>query len=88
MVKVRCKRTNEDSFFGNFLYERVIPEDHFLDEHGIPFRLINPFTFKRRREGEDINRRKNDFRDAEMAAELVRTGKLVNTRLPYGMLMA
>jgi len=49
---------------------------YFLDDHGIPFRLVNPFTLKRRREGEDINRRKNDFRDAEMAAELLRTGKL------------
>lgn len=58
---------------------------YFLDGYGIPFRLINPFTLKRRREGEDINRRKNDFRDAEMAAELLRTGKFINTRLPYGV---
>lgn len=58
---------------------------YFLDRRGIPFRLINPFTLKRSREGEDINRRKNDFRDAEMAAELLRTGKFVNTRLSYGI---
>ena len=58
---------------------------YFLDERGIPFRLINPFTLKRRREGEDINRRKNDFRDAEMAAELLRTGKFIETRLPKGV---
>ncbi len=30
MVKVRCKRTDEDSFFGNFLYERIIPKAHFM----------------------------------------------------------
>jgi len=30
MAKVRCKRTDEDSFFGNFIYERIIPKDHFL----------------------------------------------------------
>ncbi len=30
MAKVRCKRTDEDSFFGNFLYERVIPKNHFM----------------------------------------------------------
>lgn len=58
---------------------------YFLDDHGIPFRLVNPFTLKRRREGEDINRRKNDFRDAEMAAELLRTGKFTETKLPYGI---
>ena len=58
---------------------------YFLDDHGIPFRLVNPFTLKRRREGEDINRRKNDFRDAEMAAELLRTGKFTSTRLLYGV---
>ncbi len=58
---------------------------YFLDDHGIPFRLVNPFTLKRRREGEDINRRKNDFRDAEMAAELLRTGKFIETRLLRGV---
>jgi len=30
MAKIRCKRTDEDSFFGNFVYERVIPPDHFM----------------------------------------------------------
>jgi len=57
---------------------------YYLDEQGMMFRLVNPFTLKRRREGEDINRRKNDYRDAEMAAELLRTGKFVNGSLPYG----
>jgi len=41
---------------------------YFLDGKGIPFRLINPFSLKRRREGKGLNRRKNDFRDAEVAA--------------------
>ena len=58
---------------------------YFLDDHGVPFRLVNPFTLKRRREGEDVNRRKNDFRDAEMAAELLRTGKFTETRLLRGV---
>jgi transposase len=57
---------------------------YFLDQQQIPFRLVSPFTLKRRREGEDLNRRKNDYRDAEMAAELLRTGKFLNTRLLYG----
>jgi transposase, IS5 family len=30
MAKVRYKRTDEDSFFGNFIYERVIPKGHFM----------------------------------------------------------
>ena len=38
---------------------------YLLDDKGIPFRLINQFTLKRGREGKDLNRRKNDFRDAE-----------------------
>lgn len=58
---------------------------YFLDENGIPFRLINAFTLKRRREGKDLNRRKNDFRDAEVAAELLRTGEFTETRLPQGV---
>lgn len=58
---------------------------YFLEERGIPFRLISPFTLKRRREGEDIDRRKNDYRDADMAAELLRTGKFTETRLLQGI---
>ena len=30
MAKVRCKETSVDSFFGNFVYERVIVKDHFM----------------------------------------------------------
>ncbi len=58
---------------------------YYLDSNGLALRLVSPFTLKRRREGDDLNRRKNDYRDAEMAAELLRTGKFVNTRLPYGI---
>lgn len=58
---------------------------YHLESVSMPLRLVSPFTLKRRREGEDLNRRKNDYRDAEMAAELLRTGKFVSTRLPYGI---
>ncbi len=58
---------------------------YFLDERGIPFRFINQFTLKRRREGKDLNRRKNDYRDADMAAELLRTGKFTETKLQHGV---
>ena len=58
---------------------------YYFRARDIPFRLISPFTLSRRREGEDNDRRKNDFRDAEMAAELLRTGKYLATRLPEGI---
>ncbi len=58
---------------------------YFLDSYGIQFRLINPFTLKRIRDGKDINRRKNDYHDAEMAAELLRNGDFVETILPKGI---
>ena len=38
---------------------------YYLDESGIPFRFINQFTLKRRREGKDLNRRKNDYATAK-----------------------
>jgi transposase len=58
---------------------------YFLDDQGIQFRLVNPFTLKRIRDGRDNNRRKNDYHDAEMAAELLRNGDFVETRLPKGV---
>ena len=30
MAKIRCKPTNADSFFGNFLYDQKVPRNHFL----------------------------------------------------------
>ena len=64
-------------FWRNFAY--------FLEEKGIPFRLISQFTLKRMRDGRDLNRRKNDFRDAEMAAGVFRTGDFTETKLPEGV---
>lgn len=57
---------------------------YFLDGRGYRFRLVNPFTLKRHREGQDLSRTKNDYRDATMVAELLRTGKFTLTRLTYG----
>ncbi len=64
-------------FWRNFAY--------FLEERGIPFRLISQLTLKRMRDGRDLNRRKNDFRDAEMAAGVFRTGDFTETKLPQGV---
>ena len=58
---------------------------YFLYERGKPFRLVNPYTLKRRREGDDLDHRKNDYRDATMAAELLRTGKFTDTQLLTGL---
>ena len=58
-----------------------------LDEQGIPYRFINQFTLKRRREGKDINRRKNDYRDSEVAAQLLCTGEFTETKLQHGVYM-
>jgi len=58
---------------------------YFLDERGIPFRFINQFTLKRRREGKDLNRRKNDYRDSEVAAQLLCTGEFTDTKLQHGI---
>ncbi|MBI4304356.1 MAG: IS110 family transposase [Chloroflexi bacterium] len=60
------------------------PLAYFLDGNGVPFRMVNPFTLKRRREGDDVDRRKNDYHDAETAAELLRTGTFTESRLAEG----
>ena len=82
MVKTGCRGVifaieTAGHYWRNFAY--------FLDERGIPFRLINQFTLKRRREGKDLNRRKNDFRDAEVAAQLLCSGEFTETRLLQGV---
>jgi transposase len=58
---------------------------YFLDEKGIPFRFINQYTLKRRREGKDLNHRKNDYRDAEVTAQLLCTGEFTESKLPQGV---
>ena len=30
MAKLRCKETTADSFYGNFLYEQKVSQNHFL----------------------------------------------------------
>lgn len=58
---------------------------YFLDERGIPYHFINQFTLKRRREGKDLNRRKNDYQDSEVAAQLLCTGEFTESKLPQGV---
>ncbi len=58
---------------------------YFLDERGIPFRFINQYTLKRRREGKDLNHKKNDYRDSEVAAQLLCTGEFTESTVPQGV---
>ena len=56
-----------------------------LAQHQIPFRLVNALTVKRQREGDQLDRSKDDWRDAFTIADLVRQGKFTETRLPQGV---
>jgi transposase len=58
---------------------------YYLDDKGIPYRFMNQYTLKRRREGKDLNKRKNDYRDAEVAAQLLCTGEFVESVIPQGV---
>jgi len=81
MVKSGCRGVMFAIETGGHYWRNVA---YFLDEQGIPFRFINQFTLKRRREGKDLNRRKNDYRDSEVAAQLLCTGEFTDTKLQHG----
>lgn len=64
------------------------PTGHFwklvaaeLESHGQRYVLVNPYTLKKHREGDQIDRSKTDPRDAFFVAELTRTGKFTETQL-------
>jgi len=77
--------TTRDKFKFDNTREGLETVAYFLDEQGIPFRFINQFTLKRRREGKDLNRRKNDYRDGEVAAQLLCTGEFTESKIPQGV---
>jgi len=56
-------------------------EQHRPD-HG--YRLVNPYTVKKYREGNQLGRSKDDNRDAFTIGDLLRTGKYTETRLLHG----
>jgi len=82
MVKSDCRGVMFAMETGGHYWRNVA---YYLDEQGIPFRFINQFTLKRRREGKDLNRRKNDYRDSEVAAQLLCTGEFTETKVPQGV---
>jgi transposase len=48
------------------------------------YRLVNPYTVKKNREGDHLDRSKDDNRDAFTIGDLLRTGKYTETRLLRG----
>jgi transposase len=82
MVKSDCRGVMFAIETGGHYWRNIA---YFLDEQGIPFRFINQFTLKRRREGKDLNRRKNDYRDSEVAAQLLCTGEFTESKVPHGV---
>lgn len=66
----------------NYYWKQV---GYDLAQHPVPFYLVNALTVKRHREGDQLDRSKDDERDAAVIADLVRTGKVTQTRLPQGV---
>lgn len=66
----------------NYYWKQV---GYDLEQHALPFRLVNALTVKRHREGDQLDRSKTDPRDAFTIADLLRTGKFTDTRLPHGV---
>ncbi|MFC2022370.1 IS110 family transposase [Chloroflexota bacterium] len=82
MIKAGCKGVMFAIETGGHYWRNLA---YFLDARGIPFRFINQFSLKRRREGKDLNRRKNDYRDSEVAAQLLCTGEFTESKLKQGV---
>jgi transposase len=56
-----------------------------LERHALPFRLVNALTVKRHREGDQLDRSKDDWRDAFTIANLLRQGNFTETQLLHGV---
>jgi len=65
----------------NYLWKLMATE---LEKHQLPYRLVNAFTVKKHREGDQLDRSKDDARDAFTIADLLRTGKYTETQLLHG----
>jgi transposase len=56
-----------------------------LEEKKITYHLVNAYTVKKHREGDQLDRSKDDRRDAGQIAELSRNGKYTKTHLQQGV---
>jgi len=55
-----------------------------LEQRGIHYHLVNAYTVRKHREGDQLDRSKDDRRDARQIAELSRTAHYTQTRLQRG----
>jgi transposase len=55
-----------------------------LEQRQADYRLVNSYTVKKHREGDQLDRSKDDNRDAFTIGELLRTGKYTETQLLHG----
>lgn len=65
----------------NYFWKLLAAE---LEKHQMTYQLVNPFTVKKHREGDQLDRSKDDVRDAFTIADLLRTGKYTETQLLHG----
>ena len=65
----------------NYFWKLLVAD---LERHEIGYRLVNAYTVKKHREGDQLDRSKDDVRDAFTIADLLRTGKYTETRLLHG----
>lgn len=56
----------------------------YLEQQQIGYHLVNPYTVKKHREGDQLDRSKDDYRDAFTIGDLLRTGKFTETQLLHG----
>lgn len=56
----------------------------YLEAKNMTYHLVNSYTVKKHREGDQLDRSKDDQRDAFEIADLSRTGKFTETRLQKG----
>ena len=63
---------------------KLLATDLEQQQSAYGYRLVNPYTVKKNREGDQLDRSKDDNRDAFTIGDLVRTGKYTETRLLHG----
>lgn len=86
-IAVQCKRHGAEKVLVG-----MEPTNHYwklvaayLEAQEIPYRLVNAYTVKKHREGDQLDRAKDDNRDAFAIADLLRTGKFTETQRLTGV---